>query len=294
MLADPTRATRAARAVAYQAAGTASRADWRSTLARGGLVAKGVLYGALGWLAVQMASGDAAGDAATKRGAIELVASQPMGQLLLGLLTFGLFALAIWQIILVVTGDPVDGREPSDRAAYAGKAFIYLGTAGTSFAILAPQWGLGAFRVPGSGGGDEASQDRAAAMIMSWPGGRWIVAAIGLAVVVFAVYQFLQHGMDSRFMQRLDRGAMRGGIATHVERAGRWGYSARAVAFAIMGVFFLAAAIQHDPSEAVGLSGALQAMAAHPWVPVVLWAVAVGLVLYGGFCIAEAKYRRAA
>ncbi len=294
MLADPTRATRAARAVAYHAAGTASRADWRSKLARGGLVAKGVLYGALGWLAIQMASGDAAGDAATKQGAIELVASQPMGQVLLGLLTFGLFALAIWQIILVVTGDPVDGREPSDRAAYAAKAFIYFGTAATAFAIMAPQWGLGTFGSAGSGGRDEASQDRTAAMIMSWPGGRWIVAVIGVAVVGFAAYQLLQHGVDSQFMRRLDRGRMRGTVATQVERAGRWGYSARAIALGIMGVFFVVAAIQHDPAEAVGLSGALQAMAAQPWGPVVLWAVAVGLVLYGAFCIAEAKYRRAA
>jgi len=294
MLADPTRATRAARVVAHQAAATASRAGWRSTLARFGLAAKGVLYGALGWLAIQIASGEASGDAATKQGAIELVASQPMGQLLLGLLTFGLFALALWHIVLVATGDPVEGREPKDRATFAVKAVIYLGTAATAFAILAAQWGLGGFGLPGAGGGDEASQDRTAAMMMSWPGGRWIVAALGVAVVVFAVYQIFKHGVDSRFMHRLDRGRMGGDVATQVERAGRWGYSARGIALGVVGVFFIVAAIQHNPAEAVGLSGALRVLAEQQWGPIVLWAVAIGLVLYGGFCIAEARYRRAA
>jgi hypothetical protein len=217
-----------------------------------------------------------------------------MGQLLLGLLTLGLFALAIWQIILVATGDPVEGGDPQDRASYAIKALVYLGTAATAFTMLAAQWGISAFGMPGAGAGDEASQDQTAAMIMGWPGGRWLVAAIGIGVVVFAVYQLLQHGVDSRFMQRLDRGRMGREVAAHVERGGRWGYSARAIALGIMGVFFVVAAVQHDPAEAVGLSGALQVLAEQPWGPFVLWAVAIGLAVYGCYCIAEAKYRRAA
>jgi hypothetical protein len=292
MLAERTRASRTAPVMSSQVARIAGRPDWRSTLARCGLVAKGVLYGALGWLALQIAAGESAGDAATRQGAIELVASQPLGHWLLIVLTIGLLALALWQILLVVTGDPVEGGEARDRVVFAAKALIYLGTAATALTIVARQWGWKSLGSPSTG--EEAAQDRTAAMIMSWPGGPWIAGAIGLAVVVYAAYQMRHHGWERRFMRRLDRARMDREVATQVERAGRWGYGARATALGIIGVFFVVAAIQHDPSEAVGLSGALRALSQEPWGQVILWAVAIGLVLYGCFCIAEAKYRRAA
>lgn len=44
---------------------------------------------------------------------------------------------------------------------------------------------------------------------------------------------------------------------------------------------------------AVPVVGALQVLAQQTWGDALLWFVAVGLFLYGGFCFAEAKYRRA-
>jgi hypothetical protein len=82
-------------------------------------------------------------------------------------------------------------------------------------------------------------------------------------------------------------------VDTAVERAGQVGYAARAIVAAIVGVFVVVAAMQHDPQETVGLSGALSALSGETWGQVVLWIVAIGLVLYGAFAFAEAKYRRA-
>jgi hypothetical protein len=284
------RAESAARSAAVRAQ-TAVQGDWRSTLARSGLVAKGVLYGALGVLAIQVALGDTSSDAASTRGAIELIASQPFGQWTLGLLTFGLFGLAIWQFILAAKGDPVEGSEAKDRAKYAGKAIIYLGTAITALSAWLSQMGSASGgAVPTGAGG---SEDQATAVVMSWPGGAWLIGILGLAVIGAGIYQLYQHTANKKFMERLARAQMSDTVETNVERAGRAGYAARAVVFAIVGVFLIVAAVQHDPSEAMGLSGALQVMAQQTWGRVVLWMVAVGLVLYGAFCIAEAKYRRA-
>lgn len=94
-------------------------------------------------------------------------------------------------------------------------------------------------------------------------------------------------------MQRLSRVQMSRSVETGVERAGRAGYAARAIVLAIVGTFFIVAAVQHDPQEAVGLSGALQALSERGWGAAVLWFVAIGLFLFGCFCFAEAKYRRA-
>ena len=266
-------------------------ADGRSVLARSGLVAKGVLYSVLGLLSLQVASGDASSDRATTRGAIELVLAQPLGHVLLALLTIGLIALALWQCVLAVTGDPVEGNETKDRVLFAIKALIYGGTAATALTLLLPRWTNG---IPSGGDGSEASQERATAMIMNWPGGRWIVGAIACIVIGFAVNQLIKHAWRHAFMDRLNRSRMSVSLARAVERAGRAGYAARAIIFITVGVFLVVAALQHDPREAVGLSGAMRTIAQQQWGKALLWFVAVGLFLYGCFCFAEARFRRAA
>jgi hypothetical protein len=273
-----------ARNAVRQAHAGVAHADWQSAVARSGLAAKGVLYAALGILAINVAAGNAAGQTASKRGAIELVASQPFGQWLLGILTAGLFALALWQFLLAFRGDPVEGSEPKDRAKYAGKALIYLGTASTALGILVANW---------SAGGGGASQQQAASEVMSWPGGPWLVGAIGLAVIAAAVYQFNKNARHTEFMQRLSVSRMSAKVRSGVEKAGRAGYASRAIVLTIVGAFLVIAAMQHDPQEAIGLSGALAALAGRAWGQAVLWFVAIGLFLFGCFSFAEARYRRA-
>lgn len=290
-------ASRSGSSAASRASNQARRAtaqgDWRSTLARSGLTAKGVLYAALGILAIQVAAGDASSGTATKRGAVELVASQPLGQWLLGLLTVGLFALALWQAVRAFTGDPVEGSEAKDRAKYAVLAVIYFGTAMTALSIVLPRWADGGIAAGAGGAGGGASENQATAAVMSWPGGPWLVGICGLAVIGFAIHQFVRHAWQKTFMQRLDRLRMQGSVESAVERAGRAGYAARATVMVIVGIFLIVAAAQHDPQEAVGLSGALQALTERGWGEAVLWIVAIGLFLFGIFTFAEAKYRRA-
>lgn len=74
-------------------------------------------------------------------------------------------------------------------------------------------------------------------------------------------------------------------------RAGRVGYGARGVVFALMGVFFIQAARQADASEARGLDGALEALRDQPYGPWLLAAVALGFVLYAVYMGVEARYR---
>lgn len=255
--------------------------DWRSTMARAGLVAKGVLYGSMGLLAIEAARGQASTSTVSREGAVELVASQPLGEWLLILFTIGLFCLGAWQAILAFTGDPVEGSEPKDRAKYGAKAILYVATAITALSILLGERAR-------SGG---ANEDKAAGMIMGWPGGPWLVALIGVGLLVLAVQQIYRHGWLKAFMHRLALGG--GDLAANVERAGRIGYTARGIVLATIGIFFVVAAIRHDPREAVGLSGALAVLARQAWGQAILWFVAVGFFLYGCFCLAEARYRRA-
>lgn len=263
----------------------AARGDWRTGLARVGLVAKGVLYLTLGVLAVQLATRGSGGGQASQTGAIQTLRDAPAGTWLVGLLALGLLAHGVWQLVITFTGDPVEGSEAGKRIKYAVKTVIYLGLGGLAVAVL-----VGGSTGSGSGGG--GGTDRAASTLLGMPGGVWIASAIGAAVVAVGVYELVQHAWRTRFMERINR-AGHGEIRRNVRRAGRAGYAALGTVSIITGGFFVVAAIRHDPSQAKGMSGALQTLADQSWGPWLLGAVAVGLVLYGVFALAEARYRRA-
>jgi len=94
-------------------------------------------------------------------------------------------------------------------------------------------------------------------------------------------------------MKRLAVGQMSQATQRAVEGFGRGGYSARSIVVAIVGIFLVVAGATHDPDESKGLSGVLQELRERSWGPALLWVVAVGLLLFGLFNVAEARYRRA-
>lgn len=266
----------------------AATRDIRSGLARVGLTAKGVLYLVLGILAVQLGLGSGSGDQASQTGAIETLASQPFGQALVGAMALGLLAHGAWQLVITLTGDPIEGDDALHRVKYAVKTVIYLGLGALAVAVLFGQSGSG-----GGGGGNGEGSDQAASAILGLPGGMWIAIGIGLVVMGVGVYEIVRHGRHATFMERIGHTVM-GRERRNVERAGRAGYTALGIVSLITGGFFVVAAVQHDPEKSKGMSEALQTLSDQPWGTALLLAVAVGLVLYGVFCLAEARYRRAA
>lgn len=261
----------------------ATGADWRTGMARAGLVAKGTLYLTLGGLAVQLAVGGGGGAQASQSGALQAIERAPAGPFLLALMAAGLLAHGVWQFLLVFTGDPVEGSEATKRMKFAVKAVIYLGLGGLAVGQLV---GSGT----GSSGGGGA--DQAARTLLGMPGGVWIAAGVGLAIVLVGLVELVRHAWRARFMERINR-TSHGHVRRNVERAGRAGYASLGIVTLVTGGFLVVAAVQHDPSRSRGMSGALQTLADQPWGPWLLTGVAVGLVLYGLFCLAEARYRRA-
>lgn len=262
--------------------GHSTNTDWRTGLARFGLVAKGVLYLTLGGLAVQLA-GPGGGGQVSQTGAIETLWNAPAGPWLVGALALGLLAHGVWQLVITFAGDPVEGSDAIHRAKYAVKTIIYLALGGVAVSVL--------FGGRPRGGG-EASSDRAAATLLDLPGGEWIASGIGVVVVGVGVYELVRHAWGAQFMERINRTG-HGHVRRNVRRAGRAGYASLGVVAIITGAFLVVAAIRHDPEQVRGLSGSLQTLADQPWGPWLLVAVAAGLMLYGVFSLAEARYRRA-
>jgi hypothetical protein len=262
-------------------------------LARIGLVAKAVFLLSLGALAARVAAGGSGSGDAGPQGAVELLARQRFGQVLLVLLLGGLACLVVWHAAQAVRGDPVEGSAMGDRIVYAAKVPVYLALAATAGRILALNWGRGVDEPAATGPGRGDEEREAAATVLSWPGGQWLMGGAGAALVAVAVVVAVRHTMGGRFLQRLDCGH-RPWLERALGLAGRAGYAGRAAGFAIVGVLVVVAAARHDPAEAGGLSEALHRLAGEGWGRAVLWAIAAGFILAGAFSLAEARYRRRA
>ena len=74
--------------------------------------------------------------------------------------------------------------------------------------------------------------------------------------------------------------------------AGRIGTAARALAIGVAGAFLDLAAYQSDPSETRGLGAALETVQHQPLGSYMLGIIAAGLLIYGAFMLAIARYRR--
>ena len=261
--------------------------DWKEPLGRLGLVGQGVVATVIGLLAIRIASGEK-DEAATSEGAVAWVAQQPFGKFLLVALTVALFALALWRFLCAVMGDPVEGSEPKDRLKYAVLGVVYLLLAITTLGVTIANWTGSGVTAGSEESGDEGSQ-QAASALFDWPGGRWLVGILGVAVIGYAGYNFYKQVVRKKFAERLDAGE-----GSWVVRLGLVGYTAQSLVYAVVGYFFIQAAIAFKSTTAKGPSGALIELADTAGGKVLLWIIAIGLFAFGVFCIAEAKYRKAA
>lgn len=261
--------------------------DWKEPIGRLGLVGQGVVAIIIGLLAIRIAMGEK-DEAATSEGAVAWVAQQPFGKFLLVALTVALFALAVWRFLDALMGDPVEGSAPKDRIKYAVLGVIYLSLAITTLGITIANW-TGSGDTNGSGkSGDEGSQ-KATSTLFDWPAGRWLVGIAGVAVMGYGIYNFYKQVINKKFTERLDADD-----TSWVVRLGLLGYTAQSLVYAVIGYFFLQAAIAFESKTAKGPSGALIELAREGWGQWLLWVIAIGLFAYGAFCVTEARYRKAA
>jgi hypothetical protein len=257
-------------------------APWRAALARFGLAAKGVSYGIVGILAVELALGRG-GKATSRQGALATLAHSGFGKALLVLLALGFAAYAAWRALEAISpdgGDDDDAKGLAKRVGYGVRAAIYAGLTFSTVKIVTGS---------GGGGSQNGKAHKATAEVLSWPGGPWIVGIAGAVVVgvgLFNGYRGVNRSFRDHWRSRMNDDAMRWGT-----RVGVVGLLARMVVFVLIGAFAIKAAVEYDPKDAVGLDGALQKLAGTGYGAALLGITAAGLVAYGIFCLLEARYR---
>jgi hypothetical protein len=274
--------TSAARAPVHEAKSTGdaiAHARWFEWLARAGLVARGAIYAIIGALALEVAFGSG-GKTTNQKGALAEIAQQPGGKILLVLMAIGLFGYAFWRLLRAAVGHgPEETDDGKERLKGLASGLAYTSLFITCLSIL---WGSSS-----SGG----SPDKATGGVLGWPGGQVIVAIAGLVLIGVGLYQGYE-GVKKEFLEKSKTEQMNEKTEKAFTALGMAGHLARMVVFALIGYFLTKAAIDFDPDKAVSVDGALAAVAKASYGPVLLGIVAAGMIAFGAYSIADARYRR--
>jgi hypothetical protein len=260
-------------------AGDSTSLEW---LARGGLIAYGVVHLLVGWLALQIAWGTSGGTSADTSGALQTLADQPFGTVLLWVAAVGLVALALWQVSEAIWGHP-----DRDRAKRVRKQ-VTSGARAVVYAALAVSAALFAL---GTGSSSSQSQEQATTGVLAWPGGRVLVVAAGLAIIGVGIAGIIK-GIRKSFIEEINTSSMPPTARTGVLRLGQVGYIAKGIALSVVGGLLTYATLTFDRQTAQGLDGALQTILAQPFGRFLLTAVALGFAAFGLFAILQSRYRR--
>lgn len=262
------------------ATGGSSAGEWRERFARAGLVAKGVVYGIVGIVAIAVSLGEEK-KTADQTGALASLADSGAGKLLLIALAIGLGSYALFWLIEVFTG-PANEDGAKDgliRAASGVRAIVYGGLC------------VAAIRLVADAGTSSGNEKSTTSTVFDLPAGVALVFAAGVVLVGVGIYQAYKSA-STDFEDELETGRMSPRMRSLTRVLGVAGYAARAVVYALIGGFLIKAAVEHDAKEAIGLDGALQETSQQAFGPLLLFVLAAGLFMYGGYSLIEARYRK--
>ncbi len=166
----------ATRARRQPAAALRARRGRVAQLGRAGLAARGIVYGVIGLLSLEVALG-VGGKTTGQTGALKRIAHQPLGAILLVILAAGLAGYAAWQLANAVAG--LSGRDETLRRLSAGAGAVGYGLlCFTALEILTGSR-------PSGGAGSPKDE---AAGVLGCSGGPVLLGAVAAGLIGFGLY----------------------------------------------------------------------------------------------------------
>jgi hypothetical protein len=243
-------------------------------LARGGLVASGVVHILIGAIAISVARG--LRGRADQSGALDAVADVPGGTIVLWIAVVALLGLAVWQWTGPMSPRPQRVVPSKVRDRFKAVGFVAVALAALVFAA-----------------GGRSDTAKSAQTVSSWlldlPGGIFVLMAVGVAVGSVGV-TFVYRGLSRHFREDINPPA--GPVGAAVMTLGVVGYTAKGLALVIIGLLFVGSALFGDASWATGLDGALRFLTTLPTGVWPLFFVAGGLIAHGLYQACRAVYLR--
>jgi hypothetical protein len=269
------------------AAGEAVASQPVEWLLRLGYVARGLVYGMIGLLALKAATGGR-GQFTDQQGAVAAIARTQWGDILLYIILAGLIGYGLLGLIRAFL-DPLrkgnDAKGMAERLGYlvSGVSYLLLGYA--TYNLI-----RGAASAARNGAqGQQLRQT--AGTILSKPWGVWVIALLGAIVIGIGVVQIVRAGSRD-FNRQFRPFALSAEQRRLIDRMGRFGAASRGVVFALVGVFLFQAAYYHDPRRAQGIDGVLASLLHQPYGIWLLAIVAVGLIAFAIYSALSALWLR--
>lgn len=250
-------------------------------LGRLGYGVKGIVYIVMGLLALFASFGKAGANADTQ-GALITIGRFPFGRIALLVIAVGLLGYTAWRLVSAATDAERKGDTPTGIGKRLGA--VARGLAYGSLGV----WTLRYLKVQRDDQTDHAIAvtDR----LLEFPGGSWLVVAIGFGFFGYAVYQ-VYRAMSDKFLDNLSLAGCSEEIKSSVRTTGKFGIMARAAVFGMIGALVVSAGWNYDPTRAGGIQDSLNAIAQQPTGEILLKLVSLGLMAFGIFQIATARYR---
>lgn len=258
---------------------------WLRAVARAGLVSRAVIYVMLGVLAYLIVAQGRAPSQASGTGALAEIAKQPTGPFLVGVLSAGLLCYGLWRLAQAVAGvEPAAQDRPSvwKRAGWLAIAVMYFVLFAEALSILMGK---------GASGGPASHPQGAAATVLSWPGGPFLlgIAGAGLAAGALALGIW---ACVHRYGETLDEHRARPWVRPASRLTGIAGNVTRAALLALVASYTFLAAVDDAPSREKSLDQSLEAVMHSPagawWIAL----AATGLIGFAVYSVFEVLYRR--
>jgi hypothetical protein len=249
-------------------------------VARAGFVVSGLLHLIIGYLAILIALG-VDGGTADQSGALAAVAANPGGIVALWVVVVALVAMALWRLVETALGRSTDPKsqgatsEVLDRAKAFALAAVYFAFASSAFGFA-------------RGAGKSTGKQNSAMSARLMQTGAGTIALIAGGVIIVAVGGYhVYKGASRNFLDDL-----KGNSSDLVRRLGMVGYIAKGLVIAGAGVLVVVAAARSEPRTATGLDGALKTLGAQPYGAALLIAAGLGIITYGLYSFAMARYTK--
>jgi len=251
--------------------------------ARWGYLVRGLLYGAMGLVALLLAIGRVS-HGTDQKGALHYFISNPFGTLVLGSFAVGLAFYALWGFVRAVY-DPLH-RGKDAPALVARLGFAWSGIAYGSLLLAIVQVLLGARGT--------LANDSIAGFVgeaLARPAGQLLTGIAGLIAIGAGLAQFVD-AWRAGWAKDLKKGSMKKEEWLTAILLGRIGLVSRGVIFTMTGWFILDAAFHHDPSRAHGFGAAFDKLLQEPFGHVLVGLVGLGFVALAAHSFAYARWVR--
>ena len=246
----------------------------KKTLSRIGMASKGIVYILIGVLTALAAFGQG-GNKTSKKDALQFLADQSYGKILLIIIGLGLLSYVFYRFYQALTNSKNQDED--------AKGYLMRG----SYFISGLVYGLLAFSAFKMSMGNSNNNSSFVADILNSEYGNIIAILIAIALAGKSIYEFYK-AYSGKYRDEIEHTDIDANAQSLLINSGKMGFTARGIVVAIMSFLFFKAGFQSN-SEKVDRANAFNFLQ-DEFGSIVLGLVALGIALYGIFMLIKSKY----